>query len=129
MLHLMIIGIGIDIVDVMEVQQTIDDQKELYLERVFTAEEVSYARSTADPYQRLAARLAAKEAAMKALGTGWNDGIEWRDIEVSNENTGKPILRFHSKTAERAQEMGVRAIWLTLAHTPTLATAEVILEG
>jgi holo-[acyl-carrier protein] synthase len=125
----MIIGIGIDIVNVGEVQDNIDKQRDKYLARVFTSGEIDYAKSGADPYQRFAARVAAKEAAMKALRTGWSDEVDWQNIEVANQQTGEPVIILHGGAKKRATELGVKKVWVTLTHTPEIAVAEVLLEG
>jgi holo-[acyl-carrier protein] synthase len=98
------------------------------VERVFTAREIAYARRKASPYERFAARFAAKEAGMKALGTGWRKGISWHDFEVVNEASGRPTLLLHGRAAEIATERKVRAIALSIAHTAAQAMAMVILE-
>jgi holo-[acyl-carrier protein] synthase len=123
----MIKGLGIDFVDVAEIQQNIDSNGQ-YLERIFTASEIQYSKDSGDPYQRLAARFAAKEATMKALGTGWDQGVQWREIEVFNDLSGRPMLRMYGHTAEISRRMGVRRVWVSLSHTPSHAIAEVVLE-
>ena len=96
--------------------------------RVFTALEIAYAESKARPFERYAARFAAKEAGMKALGTGWRGGIGWRDLEVANLPSGRPTLRFHGRAAEIAQRLGVTDVALSITHTAGQALAMVILE-
>ncbi len=92
-------------------------------------EEIAYAESKANRYERYAARFAAKEAGMKALGTGWHGGIAWRDFEVANLSSGQPTLRFHGKAAEIAEKLGVRSVALSITHTAGQALAMVILES
>src|SRR3990172_9250612 len=88
----MIVGIGADIAEVQRVREAIERHGERFLQRVFTAQEIGYCRRYRNVYERFAARFAAKEAAMKALGTGWRRGITWRDIEVTNAASGQPEL-------------------------------------
>ena len=97
-------------------------------QRVFTEREIAYAESKASRFERYAARFAAKEAGMKALGTGWRGGIGWRDLEVANLPTGRPTLRLHRKAAEIAAGLGVTDIALSITHTTGQALAMVILE-
>ena len=97
--------------------------------RVFTEREIRYADSKANRYERYAARFAAKEAGMKALGTGWRGGLGWRDLEVTNLPSGRPTLAFHGKAETIALRLGVRNIALSLTHTADQALATVILEN
>ena len=90
---------------------------------------MAYCESHKDKYERYAARFAAKEAAMKALGTGWSHGVRWRDIEVTREPSGKPTLRLEGVAAQIAQRMGVKNISLSITHSGNLALAEVIFES
>ena len=96
---------------------------------IYTEHEIAYAQGKANRYERYAARFAAKEAGMKALGTGWRGGLTWRDLEVSNLASGRPTLRLHGKAAEIAERLGVRNISLSLTHTAGHAIAVVILEA
>jgi holo-[acyl-carrier protein] synthase len=100
-----------------------------FLRRVYTDGEIHYCDSKANRVERYAARFAAKEAAMKALGTGWNHGVRWRDIEVSRLPGGRPTIQFHGKAAEFAARLGTTNIALSLSHTAEQAIAQVILEG
>jgi holo-[acyl-carrier protein] synthase len=100
-----------------------------FRDRVFTPLEIAYAQCKANLYERYAARFAAKEAGMKALGTGWRGGLGWRDLEVVNLRSGRPTLAFHGKAAEIAAKLGVRNISLSLTHTAEQAMAMVILEN
>jgi holo-[acyl-carrier protein] synthase len=97
-------------------------------QRVYTAREIAYAERKANPYERFAARFAAKEAGMKALGTGWH-GVAWRDFEVVNLPSGRPTLVFHGKAQEIAARLGVGNVSLSITHTGDQAMAMVILEG
>lgn len=126
----MILGTGIDIceVDRMEKALAAPHGRRL-MERVFTPAEIAYVESKANRGERFAARFAAKEAGMKALGTGWSGGVGWRDLEVANLPSGRPMLRLDGKAAEIARRMGVQRISLSLTHTPRQAMAAVILES
>ena len=125
----MIIGTGIDLCEVGRIQEAIERHGQRMLDRVFTEREVAYAERKANRYERYAARFAAKEAGMKALGTGWSGGLGWRDLEVTNLLSGRPTLAFHGVAAQIAQRMGVKNISLSLTHTSEQAIALVILEA
>jgi holo-[acyl-carrier protein] synthase len=124
----MIVGTGIDIAEVPRIAESIQRFGERFLRRVFTEDEIRYCESKANRIERYAARFAAKEAAMKALGTGWNHGVRWRDIEVSRQPGSRPTLKLHGKAAEFAAKLGAKNIALSLSHTPEQAIASVILE-
>ncbi|HEY6343008.1 MAG TPA: holo-ACP synthase [Bryobacteraceae bacterium] len=125
----MIVGSGIDVCEVDRIQTAIQSSYGRRLvERVFTQLEIAYAESKANKFERYAARFAAKEAGMKALGTGWREGLGWRDLEVANLPSGRPTLRLSGKAAEIAEQLGVRQISLSLTHTAAQAVAVVILE-
>jgi len=125
----MIVGTGIDIAEVQRVADSIGRFGDRFLRRVFTADEVRYCDSKANRVERYAARFAAKEAAMKALGTGWSHGVRWRDIEVGRQPGGRPTLIFHGKAAEFAAKLGTKNVALSLSHTAEQAIAQVILEN
>jgi holo-[acyl-carrier protein] synthase len=125
----MIVGTGIDIAEVPRIRESIERFGARFLQRVFTEGEIRYCDSKANRFERYAARFAAKEAGMKALGTGWNFGVRWRDVEVSRKPGGRPTLLFHGKAAEFAAKLGAVNVALSLTHTPQQAMAQVILEG
>jgi holo-[acyl-carrier protein] synthase len=125
----MIIGTGVDLCEVHRIREAIERHGRRIIERLYTEREIAYAESKANKFERYAARFAAKEAGMKALGTGWRGGIAWRDFEVTNLRSGRPTLAFHGKAAELAEKMGVRNIALSMTHTSVQAMAQVILEG
>jgi holo-[acyl-carrier protein] synthase len=125
----MIVGTGIDISEVPRIAESIERFGDRFLKRVFTEEEILYCQSKANRVERFAARFAAKEAAMKALGTGWSRGIRWRDIEVVRQPGGRPTIKFHGIAAEFASKLNVRNVALSLSHTPEQAIASVILES
>ena len=125
----MILGTGIDITEVPRVAETISRFGDRFLRRIYTEVEIRYCESKANRIERYAARFAAKEATMKALGTGWSRGIRWRDIEVYRSPGSRPTIRFHGKAAEFAVSMGVKNVALSLSHTFDQAVASVILEN
>ena len=124
----MIISIGIDIIEVRRVRETIE-RTPRFAERVFTAAERAYCESRgAVAAQHYAARFAAKEAALKALQTGWSGGISWQDVEVSAKESGAPLVFFHGRARELYLESGATAAHISIAHTTEHAIAQVILE-
>jgi holo-[acyl-carrier protein] synthase len=125
----MIVGTGIDIAEVSRIRRSIERFGERFLHRIFTAGEIRYCDSKANRAERYAARFAAKEAAMKALGTGWNHGVRWLDCEVVRQPGGRPTLVFHGKAQEFAAKLGAKNAALSLSHTEEQAIAQVILEG
>lgn len=125
----MIVGTGIDITEVPRVAAAIERFGRRFLERVFTAAEIAYCDSKPNRVERYAARFAAKEAALKAIGTGWRRGVAWRDVEVGREPGGRPTLAYSGKAAEFASRLGAKRISLSLSHTQEHAIAQVILEG
>jgi holo-[acyl-carrier protein] synthase len=124
----MIVGTGIDIAEVPRIRQSIERFGDRFLKRIYTAGEIRYCDSKANREERYAARFAAKEAAMKAIGTGWNHGVTWRDIEVSRMPGGRPTISFHGKAAEFAAKLGTKHVALSLTHTAEYAMAQVIIE-
>jgi holo-[acyl-carrier protein] synthase len=124
-----ILGSGVDLCEVPRIEAAIARYGSHFLERIFTEREIAYADRKANRFERYAARFAAKEAGMKALGVGWTGGIAWRDFEVVNLPSGRPTLNFHGRAAEVAAKLGVRHVTLSLTHTKEQALAMVILEG
>lgn len=124
----MIVGMGVDIIEVPRVRSAIERFGDRFLKRLFTPGEIRYCESKANRYERFAARFAAKEAALKALGTGLSRGISWQDVEVVREPSGKPTLSFKGKAGEFAARIGVRRGSVSLSHTEQVAFAQVILE-
>ncbi len=125
----MIVGTGIDIAEVPRIREAIERHGQRFLNRIFTEGEIQYCESKANRVERYAARFAAKEAGMKAIGTGWNHGVRWRDIEVAPKPGGRPSLVLHGKAAEFAAKLGATNIALSLTHTAEQAMAQVILES
>jgi holo-[acyl-carrier protein] synthase len=124
----MIVGIGTDLAEVARIRNSVDQFQERFVNRVFTEAERAYAFSKANFAERLAARFAAKEAGMKAIGTGWRQGVRWKDFEIVNEGSGKPLLRLHGAARRIADQLGATNISVSLTHTRELAFAVVILE-
>jgi holo-[acyl-carrier protein] synthase len=124
-----ILGTGVDLAEVARIRASIERYGERFTRRVFTEREIAYAERKANKYERYAARFAAKEAGMKALGTGWSGGITWKDLEVANLPSGRPILALHGVARDVADRLGVRTIQLSLTHTSGQALAWVVLEG
>jgi holo-[acyl-carrier protein] synthase len=125
-----IVGSGVDIAEVDRIRAAAERYGARFIERVFTKSEIAYVeRRKAGRYERYAARFAAKEAGMKAIGTGWRRGVRWQDFEVANLPSGKPTLLLHGAAARFAERLGAKNIVLSLTHTAAEALAWVILEG
>ena len=124
----MILGTGVDIVEVRRVTAALDRFGERFTRRLFTAAEIRYCDSKVNRAERYAARFAAKEAGLKAIGTGWRSGISWRELEVCREPSGRPTLVFTGRAGEIAAALGTKRTFLSLSHTAEHAIAQVILE-
>ena len=124
----MIVGTGVDLAEVPRIRASVERFGARFVERIYTPGEVAYVERKANRFERYTARFAAKEAGMKAIGTGWKRGVRWQDFEVVNLPTGRPTLRLHGVAAEFAKRLGVRNISLSLTHTAEMAMAHVILE-
>jgi holo-[acyl-carrier protein] synthase len=124
----MIVGTGIDIAEVPRIAAAIERYGERFLKRVFTGAEIQYCESKVNRTERYAARFAAKEAGLKAIGTGWKRGVGWHEVEVRREPGGRPTVVFSGKAGEFAARLGVRRALLSLSHTAQYAIAQVILE-
>ncbi|MGB6192869.1 MAG: holo-ACP synthase [Terracidiphilus sp.] len=125
----MIIGSGIDLVEIERIQQSMDRFGERFLNRIYTPAELAYCLRKRNAAESLAARFAAKEAGAKALGTGISRGVHWHEIEVVREPGGRPGIRFSGRAAEIARHLGVAHAALSLTHTGSLAMASVVLEN
>jgi len=125
----MILGTGVDIAEVPRIRESIERFGDRFLRRIFTEGEIRYSERKARRFESYAARFAAKEAGMKALGTGWRGGLGWRDLEVVNLPSGRPTLQFHRRAAEIAEKLGAVNVALSITHTAEQALAMVILEG
>ena len=124
----MIVGTGVDLAEVPRIRASIERFGARFIERIYTPAEIAYVERKANRWERYAARFAAKEAGMKAIGTGWKRGVRWQDFEVANLPSGKPTLRLHGVAARVAEKLGVRNVSLSLTHTAELGMAHVILE-
>jgi holo-[acyl-carrier protein] synthase len=125
----MIIGTGVDLAEVPRIRQSIERYGARFLNRIYTEAEISYCEEKASRFESYAARFAAKEAGMKALGTGWSRGVRWRDIEVVRRRGQRPTIQFHGEAAAIATKLGAKNIALSLTHTSEQALAHVILEN
>ena len=117
-----------DLAEVSRIRSSFERFGERFRDRVFTPLEVAYVEKKANKYERYAGRFAAKEAGMKAIGTGWKRGVTWHDFEVVNLPSGRPTLKLSGVAAEVATQLGVTAIQLSITHTSELGMAHVILE-
>jgi holo-[acyl-carrier protein] synthase len=124
-----IVGVGVDLAEVPRIRASFERFGERFRDRIFTPLEIAYCESKANKYERYAARFAAKEAGMKAIGTGMRRGVRWVDFEVANLPSGKPTLRFHGIAAQVAERLGVTNVALSLTHTSETSLAHVILEA
>lgn len=125
----MIVGTGVDLCEISRVRRLLDRWRDRFLERVFTPEEQAYALARHDPAEHLAARFAAKEATLKALGTGLSMGVRWKEIEVRRARGKRPTLVLSGRTATIGEARGVSRLHLSLTHDGGLALAEVLAEG
>jgi len=123
-----IVGTGVDLAEVPRIRASVERFGDRFVKRIFTGREIAYVERKANKFERYAARFAAKEAGMKAIGTGWRRGVRWQDFEVSNLRSGKPTLLLHGVAAEFAARLGVKNISLSLTHTAQYGMAHVILE-
>ncbi|MGZ5023146.1 MAG: holo-ACP synthase [Chthoniobacterales bacterium] len=121
-------GIGVDIVENVRIEQSIERFGERFLHRVFTAGEIAYCQSMKFPARHFAARFAAKEAASKAFGTGIGKSMGWRDIGVHKYSSGQPYVVLEGGAKQLAAERKISAVWISLSHTDHHATAMIILE-
>ena len=125
----MIIAIGIDLVEVSRLEEVFARRGERFRARVFTEGEISYCEALASKFASYAARFAAKEAVMKALGTGWSEGVGWKDIEVVSQPGGAPAIHLHKRALERMREISATRVHISLTHSGNLAIAQVVLES
>src|SRR6476661_6506787 len=125
----MILGTGVDLAEVDRIRAAIARFGPRFVARIYTPGEIAYVERRANRFERYAGRFAAKEAGMKAIGTGWKRGVTWHDFEVANLPSGKPTLRLHGVAAQVAARLGVQNISLSITHTAELGMAHVILES
>lgn len=123
----MIVGVGVDIVEVGRINSALQNSDAM-VQRVFTTDEIRYCSNRKNKYQHFAGRFAAKEAALKALGTGWQQGIRWKDVEITSDERGKPEVNFYGKAKEFFDKSGARRATLSITHAQEYAVAVVILE-
>ena len=124
----MVIGTGIDIVNIDRIERLMARWGDLFLGRVFTEKEIVWCQRRTRPPECFAIRFAAKEAFLKAIGWGFRNGIQWRDIEVGNDPLGKPVFTFHRKAKEVCENLRIQNALLTLSHDRPYAVAHVLLE-
>lgn len=124
----MIVGTGIDIAETARIEQAMARHGERFARRIYTAGEIAYCEQHKNKAERYAARFAAKEAAFKALGTGWQNGVQWRDVEVVHQPSGKPELRLTGRAEALARQLGVTSMTVSLSHSDRYVIAQVILE-
>ncbi|MFQ5851351.1 MAG: holo-ACP synthase [Candidatus Binatia bacterium] len=127
----MIVGVGIDMVEVVRIQRALEDPRtgRRFCDRVFTGKEVEYCDKRRRKFESYAGRFAAKEAVMKALGTGWGPEVGWLDIEVISGASGEPQVHLHNKASALARELGIQRLSLSITHTERYAMATLIAEG
>lgn len=127
----MIVAIGIDLVEIERLEEVINRRGDRFRARVFTDGEISYCehRAGAARWSSYAARFAAKEAVMKALGTGWSEGVAWKEIEIVCETSGAPTIQLHGRALERMRILGATRVHVSLSHSSNLAVAQVLIES
>ena len=124
----MIIGVGIDLVKIDRMERAVDRFGEVFLQRVFCPVEISWCKKKRNPYPCFAARFAAKEAFVKALGTGFSGGITLKDIWIERLDSGAPVLRFSNRAKQKMEELGSSRAYVSLTHERDVAAAVVVME-
>jgi holo-[acyl-carrier protein] synthase len=124
-----VIGIGTDIVECLRIAQMIERHGELFVGRVYTDFEIGYCSSRKAATQHYAGRWAAKEAVLKALGTGWRRGISWRDVEIRNDGSGKPTVALRGGARDVVEQLGIREMLISISHCRSHATAYALALG
>jgi holo-[acyl-carrier protein] synthase len=124
-----VVGIGTDIVECLRIAQMIERHGELFITRVYTTHEIQYCQSRKQATQHFAGRWAAKEAILKALGTGWRRGISWRDVEVRNEPGGRPTVAFRGGARDVVEKMKITEMLISISHCRSHATAYALALG
>ncbi len=125
----MIVGLGIDLIQIDRVAHMLEAHGERFTRKVYTEHEVQRCSRRGNPAQEYAARWAAKEATMKALGTGWRQGVRFKDIENYNLPSGKPMIRLHGRAKELAEQLGANRAHVSITHERDYAAAVVVLEA
>lgn len=126
---MLIVGVGTDIIEVVRIGQMIERHGEVFLNRVFTDEEIRYCQKRKDYTQHYAGRWAAKEAVMKTLGTGFSRGVGWRDIEICSNRSGRPSIVLRGAAREIAEQAGICDVLISISHCRSFATATAIAVG
>ncbi len=124
-----VLGIGTDIIECLRIAQMIERHGELFINRVYTDHEIEYCRARRAATQHFAGRWAAKEAVLKALGTGWRRGISWRDIEVRNRPSGQPVVALRGGARDVIEASGIHEMLISISHCRSHATADVLATG
>jgi holo-[acyl-carrier protein] synthase len=124
-----IIGIGTDITECLRIARMIERHGELFISRVYTPDEIRYCQNRKQSTQHFTGRWAAKEAILKAIGTGWRRGISWLDMEIRNDPGGQPIVTVRGGVKEAVEKLGVRKLLVSISHCHTHATATAIAVG
>ena len=124
----MIQGIGIDIIEIERIKEAINKGGERFVRRIFTDIEINYCNKKRLKYQHFAVRFAAKEAVFKAIGTGWQKGVRWVDVETLNDKLGKPMINLFGKTKKLAEKMKIKKIYVSFSHSANYAIAQIIFE-
>jgi holo-[acyl-carrier protein] synthase len=128
-LPLSVVGVGTDIIECLRIAQMIERHGELFINRVYTDYEIRYCQRRKQATQHFAGRWAAKEAILKALGTGWRRGISWRDVEVRNEPSGKPVVGLRGGAREVVEQLGIREMLVSISHCRSHAMAYALALG
>lgn len=124
-----IIGIGTDITECLRIARMIERHGELFINRVYTPDEISYCQSRGQATQHFTGRWSAKEAVLKALGTGWRRGIVWRDVEICNEASGRPVVAVRGGVKEVVDQLGIAELLVSISHCRSHATAYAVALG
>jgi holo-[acyl-carrier protein] synthase len=124
-----IVGTGVDIAETARIEQALARHGERFSQRLYTAREIAYCERFKNKTERYAARFAAKEAAFKALGTGWGEGVRWLDVEITHQPSGKPELVLTGRAQAVAQQLGVTRMAVSISHSDRYVVAQVILES
>ncbi|HEY2462122.1 MAG TPA: holo-ACP synthase [Candidatus Acidoferrum sp.] len=124
-----IVGLGVDIAEVERIKAAIERHGAVFVRRIYTGREAEYCEGFKNKFERYAGRFAAKEATMKALGTGWKRGVRWVDMEIIREPSGRPTISLSGEARKIADALGVKRISLSITHTSTQALAQVIFES
>lgn len=124
-----IVGIGTDIVECLRIAQMIDRHGDLFITRVYTDHEIEYCQTRKQSTQHYAGRWAAKEAVLKALGTGWRRGISWRDVEIRNDTSGKPVVALRGGARDVVEELHITEMLISISHCRSHATAYALALG